>query len=120
MARRIFARCVLTQPFDMWRFVAYVDGTTYYLARTDSEADDKGRLQLGRFIWRDAAGKDGIFTGCVGPSLYAAKQGRPVKVWGILLNGHICIHILPTNEKGDGTAHMNGPWYRAMISKFGR
>ena len=74
--------------------MAYVDGTTYYLARTDAEADDKERLQLGRYVWRDAAGKDGIFTDCVGPSLYAAKQGRPVKVWGLLLNGHICSTIL--------------------------
>ena len=119
-ARRKFARWVLTQPSDMWRKVAYVDGTTYYLARTDAEADDKERLQLGKFVWRDAAGKDGIFIDCVGPSLYAAKQGRPVKVWGLLLNGHICIHILPTAEKGVGTAHMNGPRYREMITKFGR
>ena len=38
----------------MWRKVAYVDGTTYYLARTDAEADDKERLQLGKFVWRNA------------------------------------------------------------------
>ena len=29
-----------------------------------------------------AASKDGLFTDNIGPSLYAASQGQPVKIWG--------------------------------------
>ena len=35
-----------------------------------------------------------MFTECIGPSLYAAKQGRPVKVWGLLYKAHLCTHVL--------------------------
>ena len=59
---------------------AFVNGTAYCLALSETQAEDQGKAGLGRFVWRDAAGKDGMFTECIGPSLYAAKQGLPVKV----------------------------------------
>ena len=72
-----------------------MDGTTYYLALSETQAEHQERLRLGTYVWRDAAGKDGMFTDCIGPSLYAAKQGRPVKVWGLLYKGHLCLLVLP-------------------------
>ena len=60
-------------------------------------------------------GLPGLFTDNVGPSLYAAKQGKPVKVWGLLANGHLCIFVLPVDEKGK-TYHMNGTNFRDMMS----
>ena len=60
--------------------------------------------------------KDGMFADCIGPSLYAAKQGRPVKVWGLLYKGHLCIHVLPEDASTkSGSAHTNQARYQKMI-----
>ena len=57
-----------------------------------------------------------MFTDCIGPSLYAAKQGRPVKVWGLLYKGHLCIHVLPEDASTkSGSAHMNQGRYQKMV-----
>ena len=37
-----------------------------------------------------------------------------MKVWGMLANGHLCIHVLPVDEDGK-TVHMNGPTFREMM-----
>ena len=67
--------------------VAFVDGTIYRLARTSDEAAQQERRRLGSHVWRMRTGKDGLFDVNVGPSLYAASQGQPVKVWGYFANG---------------------------------
>ena len=55
-------------------------------------------------------------TDCIGPSLYAARQGRPVKVWGLLYKGHLCIHVLPEDvSTKNGSAHINQGRYQKMI-----
>ena len=113
--RCAYAEWVLRQRNASLKKWAYVDGTTYYLARCESEDVDHARRRLGAYVWRDAAGKDGLFTDNVGPSLYAGTQGRPVKVWGLLANGRICLHVLPTSPGGGSTAHMNGARFRSMI-----
>ena len=60
--------------------------------------------------------KDGMFADCIGPSLYAAKQGRPVKVWSLLYKGHLCIHVLPEDASTkSGSAHINQASYQKMI-----
>ena len=47
-------------------------------------------------------------TDCIGTSVYAAKQGRLVKVWGLLYKGHLSIHVLPEDVlTRSGSAHMN-------------
>jgi hypothetical protein len=92
---------------------AHVDGTTFYLARTVVEHGDKMRGRLGKFVWRMANGKDGLYSDNVGPSLYAAAQGRPVKVWGMLANGRFSYWVLPAD--GQRTTHMNGARYQAML-----
>ena len=121
-ARRIsFARWLRRQPDDVVEGFAFVDGTSYYLAVCDTQAEDKERGRLGKYVWRDSTGRDGLFTENVGPSLYAAKQGKPVKVWGLLCNGHLCIDILPEDASTkSGTAHMNQDRYQTMVTKLGK
>ena len=115
--RKAFARWVLRQPACVLRHFAYIDGTTYYLARGPAEEEDKKRGRLGSFVWRMSTAADGLYNDNVGPSLYAAKQGAPVKVWGFLANGHLCIYVL-ASDVDDSTTHMNGPLFRRMMSRY--
>ena len=115
--RLAYARWILRQPRPLLRAFAFIDGTTYYLARGPAEAADKQRGRLGAYVWRMSTAADGLYNDCVGPSLYAAKQGRPVKVWGFLSNGKLCIYVLEPHGE-DGTEHMNGPLLRWMISRY--
>ena len=93
---------------------AYTDGTTFYLARSSVQHEDKKRLALGKHVWRMANGKDGLWDDNVGPSLYAKAQGLPVKVWGFFGNGQLHYHVLPRD--GSRTTHMNGDRYHHLIS----
>ena len=74
---------------------AFTDGTSFYLARSDSEYADKRRLALGSHVWRAANGHDALFEDCVGPSTYAKAQGNCVRVWGLLFAGILCVYVLP-------------------------
>ena len=112
-ARIRYANWLLRQPKRLFRQFCYIDGTTFYLARTDDEADIQGQRRLGSHVWRMSSGKDGLYSDNVGPSLYASSQGRPVKVWGMLANGLVSYHVLPAD--GERTMHMNGPRYRALL-----
>ena len=116
-ARSSYARWIQRQSARDLQKYAYVDGTTYYLARGPAEAEQKAHARLGRFVWRGSSVAEGLFHDNVGPSLYAAKQGAPVKVWGLLANGHVSIHVLPEKSGSSGTSHMNGPVYRAMMDR---
>jgi hypothetical protein len=78
---------------------AHVDGTTFYLARTVVEHGDKMRGRLGKFVWRMANGKDGLYSDNVGPPLLA--------------NGRFSYWVLPAD--GQRTTHMNGAHYQAML-----
>ena len=100
-----YARWLRRQSAKMLRTFCYVDGTTFYLARSESEAIDKKRKRLGSHVWRMSNGKDGLFSDNVGSSLYAAAQGQPVKVWGFLANGALFYMVLPAD--GQKTTHMN-------------
>ena len=55
---------------------AYVDGTTFYLARSEVEALDAKRRRLGPFVWRMSSCKDGLYGDTVGASLYACQGQR--------------------------------------------
>ena len=94
-------------------------GTTCYLARGPSEEADKQRGRLRAYVWRMSMAADGLYNDNVGPSLYVAKQGRPVKVWGFLANGHLCIHVLDA-DGASGTTHMTGPVLRRMLDRYGK
>ena len=76
----------------------YSDGTTFFLARTEADQEQKQRLSLGTNVWRMANGGDGLFEDCVGPSSYAKAQGIPVRMWGLLLKGTLFVYFLPKGE----------------------
>ena len=119
LARMAYARWILRQCLVFLHAFAYIDGTTFFLARGLAEVADQGRRRLGPFVWRMSTAAEGLYHDNVGSSLYAAKQGKPVKVWGFLANGHLCIYVLPENDEGGGTSHMNGPTFRKMMEGHG-
>jgi hypothetical protein len=96
-ARLKYCDWILAQTQAFLNRFAYTDGTTFYLARTWAEHEDKQRAALGKFCWRMADGKDGLFDENVGPSMYAKAQGLPVKIWGLFANGRLEYFVLPTD-----------------------
>jgi hypothetical protein len=101
------------------RRFAYTDGTTFYLARTEQEQEDKERAGLGKWVWRMANGKDGLWHASIGPSRYAKSQGRPVKIWGMLGAGRLEYFALPVD--GKKTTNMNGGRYNKLVkSRFAK
>ena len=112
-----WAKWVLLQIASFFLNFAFIDGSTFYLARSVQEKDDQERKALGQFTWRMSSCADGLYNDNVGPSLYAAHQGQPVKIWGFLANGKLCYHVLPA--RGRGTTHMNGLVFRHMIETYG-
>ena len=88
---------------------AYSDGTVFYLARSDTEQTHVRRAALGPFVWRQASGHDSLFEDCVGPSSYWKAQGRPVRIWGLLVAGMLFITVLPEGQA------MNRWWYAWIV-----
>ena len=43
--------------------------------------------------------------------------GQPVKVWGLLARGRVCLHVLPLGKTDNDTAHMNGERFRKMLAR---
>ena len=116
-ARLVYANWLLRQDEGVFRKFSYLDGTTFYLARTEDEGSEQGQRRLGSHVWRMSTGKDGLYSDNVGPSLYASSQGRPVKVWGMLSNGVFSYQVLPAD--GNRTTHMNGARYRRLLTQNG-
>ena len=77
---------------------AYSDGTTFYLDRTSEENEHSQVAALGTHVWRRADGRDSMFKDCLGPSTYKKAQGHPVRIWGVLAEGILHIHILDEKE----------------------
>ena len=80
-SRVAYCRWVLRQPQSELNRWAYIDGTTFYLARTEAYHTDKQRAALGRYCWRMVNGQDSLADRNVGPSAYAKAQGHPIKIW---------------------------------------
>ena len=68
---------------------SYVDGTSIYLATHEAQHLDRQRGSLGRSVWRLTDGSDSLEDKNVGESSYAKSQGKPVKIWGLLADGHL-------------------------------
>lgn len=109
-----FCKWILSRRANFLKRFAYSDGTTFYLARGEAEQGDKKRSALGPKVWRMSDGKDGLWDDCVGPSCYAKSQGQPVKLWGLLANAKLHIHVLAPD--GARTTHMNASRYEKLIS----
>ena len=60
-ARDKYCRWLLGRNTHELKRFAYTGGTSFYLARTEIENEDKQRAGLGRFVWRIANGKDGLW-----------------------------------------------------------
>ena len=74
--RIAYARWILRQPSGDTEGYAFVDGTTYYLALCDTQAENQRRERLGKFVWRDATGRDGLLTENVAPRYTRPSKGR--------------------------------------------
>ena len=91
---------------------AYADGTCYYLARTADEVEQAGQAALGPSVWRRTDRRDALFEDCLGPSSYCKGQGTPVRIWGMLANGRLRIHVM---DEGDV---MNEYLYIELVEDF--
>ena len=97
-ARVDYANEILRKHQSTLDRYAYTDGTCFYLARGPAENEQKHRALLGKYVWRQASGADGLFDDNIGPSLYAKAQGLPVKMWGPFVNGRLYYYILPKDK----------------------
>jgi len=97
-----------------------VDGTTFYLASTAEQKEDKERACLGKYCYRLLSGEDSLEDKNVGASSYAKAQGTPVKIWGFFCDGRLEYYVVPKDYTDNGkltTQHMNGQRYQAMVKK---
>jgi hypothetical protein len=91
---------------DLW---AYTDGTTFFLDRTLEENEETQMAAIGKWVWRYTDGRDALFQENLGPSAYKKAQGIPVRVWGMLSEGTLHIHILDPGEA------MNNELYTELV-----
>ena len=80
---------------------AYTDGTVFYLDRSEAEYEHSKRRALGTHVWRKSDNSDALYEECIGPSSYSKGQGVPVRVWGVLADGKLHIHVLDADEVMD-------------------
>jgi len=88
---------------------AFTDGTTFYLDRTKAENEETQMAALGPFVWKHTDGRDALFQENLGPSTYKKAQGIPIRVWGMLAEGTLHIHILDEGEA------MNNELYTELV-----
>ena len=72
--RLAYAEWILKQPQTELNRMAYVDGTTFFLARTADGFEDKQRAALGKYCYRLKTGEDSLEDQNVGPSCYASDD----------------------------------------------
>eukprot|EP00973_Karenia_brevis_P077319 10740280-Karenia_brevis.AAC.1 len=92
--RKEWAHWVLRQSLEYLSRWVYSDGVTFYLDRTDKEFAQSKRRALGTHVWRKTDQKEALYHDCVGASSYKKAQGRPVRVWGLLVDGELKITVL--------------------------
>ena len=120
-ARLKYCDWLLKQEQIFLNKFAYVDGTTFFLPRTEEEDRDKKRACLGPRGWRLEDGSDSLEDKNVGPSSYAKSQGKPVKIWGLFFNGRLEYWTLPeeVDEKGKTkSTNMTGARYNYFVTTF--
>ena len=103
--RIAYCKWVMKQPqsfLDQW---CWADGIVIFLDRTEAENQETQRAAVGTHVWRMADGSDALHDDCVGPSQYKKSQGVPIRVWGLLANGKLHIHVLDQGEVLDRHAY---------------
>jgi len=121
--RLTYAAWLLKQDQEFLDTFCYVDGTSFFLATGSAQHADQKRACLGRKVWRLEDGSDSLEDHNVGASSYAKAQGQPVKIWGLLGDGHLEYMVLPEVIDAKGrrrTANMNGARYEQMVKKHFR
>ena len=88
----------------------YTDGTVWYLDRTEEENEHSPVAALSGWVWRRSDGRDALCRECLAPSSYKKGQGVPVRVWGVLAEGYLKIHMLEADEV------MNAAFYGELIA----
>ena len=83
--RMAYCKWLLQQDQNLLNKFAYIDGTTCFRPRTEEERQDKQRASLGPRGWRLEDGSDSLEDQNVGGSGYAKSQGKPIKIWGAVL-----------------------------------
>lgn len=122
-ARMAFSEWVLKQSAAALKRWVYTDGTTFYLARSAAEKENKMRGALGTNVWRMADGSDALYEDVVGPSAYWKAQGRCVRIWGLLIAGMLFVHVLPAGVAMDRwryawiIAHCFPRWIRQAMGR---
>ena len=100
-ARIRYCKWVLRQRQDFLDQWCWADGTVFFLDRTEAENEETQRAAVGTHVWKMTDGSESLYDDCVGPSCYKKGQGHPVKVWGLLANGKLSIHVLEQGETMD-------------------
>ena len=94
-------------------------GPPHQFSRTEAELSDKQRAALGPKCWRLSDGSDALEDKNVGASSYAKAQGKPVKIWGMLLRGRLEYVLLPeeldAKKKKKRSANMTGARYNKVV-----
>ena len=60
---------------------------------------------MGTHVWRRSDNRDAMHEDCIGPSTYNKGQGIAVRVWGMLAQGILYIHILDEDEVMDSVLY---------------
>ena len=90
------------------------------MATHEAQHLDKQRGSLGRSVWRLTDGSDSLEDKNVGGSSYAKSQGKPVKIWGLLADGHLEYWLLPQKPDKRGrkkSVSMTSALYNQMVKK---
>ena len=93
-----YCNWVLTKRQKTIEQFAYSDGTVFYLDRDADEREHSQVAALGSHVWRQADRKDALYNDAIAPSNYQKAQGLPVRVWGLLSDGFLHVHVLDQSK----------------------
>ena len=100
-----YCKWIMTKQQKTLEQFAYSDGTVFFLDRSEEEWEYTQVASLGGFVWRHADRSDALYNDCVGPSAYNKAQGHPIRVWGLLSDGFLHIHVLDVGEVMDSSLY---------------
>jgi len=96
--RIAFSHWVLSRTMKTLARWVYTDGTSFYLANSETAKENQMRGALGTHVWRMADGSDALYEDVVGPSAYWKAQGTCIRVWGLLIAGVLFVAVLPEGQ----------------------
>ena len=113
LAERIsYCHSTMRKHYTSLLLWAYADGTTFYLDRTKEENEETLQRALGGWVWRQSCRREALFQENLSASTYRKGQGVPVRVWGMLAEGRLNIHVLDQGE------NMHEDLYLEMVDEY--